>query len=73
MLLKQIILTKSIPFEIKMPQTYTADEKAAEVRASMAMENMPLTEADIQLLRVYQAASDKESIRNQLLTEYAEV
>lgn len=54
MLLKQIILTKSIPFEIKIPPIYTSEEQIAEVGASMAMEQMPLDEEDIKLLKKYQ-------------------
>ncbi len=44
MLLKQIIMTKSIPFEVKMPQAYTEQEKAEEVKVSMEMERLTLTE-----------------------------
>ena len=72
MLLKQIILTKSIPFEVKMPQTYTNDEKLSEIQATMSMENMQLTSEDIQLLKEYQLSEDKENIRKQLMTEYRE-
>lgn len=73
MLLKQIILTKSIPFEVKIPQIYTAEDRVAEVKASMAMENMPLTDEDVQLLKRYQITREKEQIRAQLLAEYTEV
>lgn len=72
MLLKQIILTKSIPFEIKMPQTYSNDEKLSEIQATMSMENMQLTSEDIRLLKEYQLSEDKDNIRNRLLTEYRE-
>lgn len=72
MLLKQIILTKSIPFEIKLPQPYTETEKLEEVKASMLMEGMALTEDDIQLMKAYQASTDKERIRKELLHEYTE-
>lgn len=72
MLLKQIILTKSIPFEVKMPQTYTNDEKLSEIQATMSMENMQLTSEDIRLLKKYQLSEDKDKIRKQLLTEYRE-
>ena len=74
MLLKQIIMTKSIPFEVKMPLSYSANEITAEVQASMDMENMALTENDLHLLKIYQAATDaeKDNIRNQLLAEYME-
>lgn len=72
MLLKQIILTKSIPFEVKMPQTYTNDEKLSEIQATMSMENMQLTSEDIRLLKEYQLSEDKDKIRKQLLAEYRE-
>ena len=72
MLLKQIILTKSIPFEVKLPQPYTEAEKLEEVKASMLMEGMALTDEDIQLLKVYQKSSDKERIRHEMLKEYME-
>lgn len=51
MLLKQIILTKSIPFEIKIPHMYTSEEQISEVDASMAMEQMPLDKSVIELLK----------------------
>jgi addiction module RelB/DinJ family antitoxin len=73
MLLKQIIMTKSIPFEVKMPQVYSNEEKIAEIQASMAMEDMQLTNEDTELLQTYQKTSDRERIRNQLVTEYTEV
>lgn len=74
MLLKQIIMTKSIPFEVKITPNYSKDEIIEEVQASMTMENMALTEDDIHLLKVYQAstASEKEDIRSQLIAEYME-
>ena len=72
MLLKQVILTKSIPFEIKIPETYTANEKIAEIKATLAMENIILTEEDIQLLKMYQSSADKESIRKQILAQNTE-
>lgn len=53
MLLKQIILTKSISFDIKIPYMYTSEEKILEVSASKAMEQMPLNKEDIQLLKKY--------------------
>lgn len=74
MLLKQIIMTKSIPFEVKITPNYSKDEIIEEVQASMTMENMTLTEDDIHLLKAYQAstASEKEDIRSQLIGEYME-
>lgn len=74
MLLKQIIITKSIPFEVKMPSNYSINEITEEVKASMAMENMQLSDDDIHLLKIYQASIDteKESIRDQLIAKYTE-
>lgn len=72
MLLKQIILTKSIPFEIKIPHSYTSEEQISEVSASMAMEQMPLDREDIKLLRKYQETTDKETIRQQIVDGYKE-
>ena len=72
MLLKQIILTKSIPFEIKIPRLYTSEEQVSEVSASMAMEQMPLDREDIKLLKEYQKTKDKDAIRQQILENYKE-
>lgn len=72
MLLKQIILTKSIPFEIKIPHVYTSEEQVSEVSSSMAMEQMPLDREDIKLLKKYQETNDKEAIRQQILENYKE-
>ena len=72
MLLKQIIMTKSIPFEVKMPQAYTQQEKAEEVKASMEMERLTLTEEDLKLLNKYRKAADKDKFREEILAEYAE-
>lgn len=72
MLLKQIIMTKSIPFEVKMPQAYTAEEKTEEIKASMEMEKLMLTEEDLKLLKQYQRAADKEKFREKILEEYTE-
>nr|WP_294464958.1 type II toxin-antitoxin system RelB/DinJ family antitoxin [uncultured Sellimonas sp.] len=72
MLLKQIIMTKSIPFEVKMPQAYTEQEKMAEVQASMEMEHLTLTEEDLKLLGQYRKAADKDKFREKILAEYTE-
>ena len=54
MLLKQIIITESIPFEIKLAHpAYTIEQSIAETKATMAMENMALTEAETQMLTDY--------------------
>ena len=64
MLLKQIIMTKSIPFEVKMPQAYTEQEKAEEVKVSMEMERLTLTEEDLELLNQYRKAADKDKFNS---------
>lgn len=54
MLLKQIILTESIPFEVKLNHpAYTIEQEIEETKATMAMENMPLTEKEVQMLTDY--------------------
>lgn len=72
MLLKQIIMTKSIPFEVKLNETsYTEDEAISEIVTTLAMENMNLTKEDILLLKEYR--SDKnttEDIRKKIISGY---
>ena len=54
MLLKQIIITESIPFEIKLAYpAYYIEQSIAETKATMAMENTALTEAETQMLTDY--------------------
>lgn len=54
MLLKQIIITESIPFEIKLSHpAYTIEESVEETKATMAMEGMSLTDEEIQMLTDY--------------------
>lgn len=74
MLIKQIIITKSIPFEAKINHSYTRNEMVSEVKATMAMEDMPLSDDEVNLLKQYQRASKKQrmNIRNSILEEYAE-
>lgn len=72
MLLKQIIMTKNIPFEVRMSKDYTEKEKTEEVKASMEMERLTLTEEDLELLKQYQRAADKEKFREKILAEYTE-
>lgn len=51
MMIKQIILTEGIPFEVKMYHpVYTKMEAVKEVQATMTFEGMELTEDDLQLL-----------------------
>ena len=52
MMIKQIILTESIPFEVKINHSaYSATEAIKEVEATMAIEGMDLNEEDIRMLR----------------------
>ena len=55
-------------------RAYTSDEIVNEVRASMAMEKMPLDDDDITLLKSYQSAPENQKlrIREQVLNEYRE-
>jgi addiction module RelB/DinJ family antitoxin len=66
MLLKQIIITKSIPFEIKLNHPYTNPEIISEVQATMKMENMELNVDEVQMLKKYQTtdSAGREAIRN---------
>lgn len=72
MLLKQIIMTKSIPFEVKLDESnYTEDEAIAEINATLAMENMNLTKEDILLLKEYRNNKNSvENIRGKVISEY---
>lgn len=72
MLLKQIIITKSIPFEVKLTDAvYTEDEAISEIKATLAMENMNLTKDDVALLKAYRKDIDlAEDIREKLISEY---
>ena len=54
MLLKQIIITESIPFEIRLSNpAYTIDQAVEETKATMAMEGMALTDEEEQMLTDY--------------------
>ena len=71
MMIKQIILTEGIPFEIKMSHlAYTKTEAVKEVEATMAFEGMELTEDDLQMLYAYkngEAAGDE--LRHRIIEE----
>lgn len=74
MLLKQIIITRSIPFEMKLGPAYSKQEAISEVRVTMAMEHMPLDTEEITHLGKYQKASvsEREEIRSALLQQLSE-
>jgi addiction module RelB/DinJ family antitoxin len=74
LLLKQIIITKSIPFEIKLNHSYTKAEMISEVQATMKMENMGLHADEVKALERYQSEtpSERNAIRNAIINEYKE-
>ena len=54
MLLKQIIMTESIPFEIKRSHpAHSIAQSIEETRATLAMEDMNLTDEELQMLHDY--------------------
>lgn len=54
MLLKQIIITESIPFEVKLNHpAYSIKQGVQETKASLAMEGMNLTEEETRMLTDY--------------------
>jgi addiction module RelB/DinJ family antitoxin len=54
MLLKQIILTQSIPFEVKLDHSaYTPEQVVKETEATLAMEGLKLSEEEIRMLTEY--------------------
>ena len=75
MLLKQIIITRSIPFDIKLDPSYSSQESISEVCATMSMEHMSLEPKDISELKKYQnaSASEREKIRSSLLNKLSEI
>lgn len=69
MLIKQIILTEGIPFDVKMNHSvYTKMEAVEEVRATIAMEGMELTEEDLQMLYAYKnGETSGEELRKRIM------
>ncbi|MDE5757789.1 MAG: type II toxin-antitoxin system RelB/DinJ family antitoxin [Allobaculum sp.] len=54
MLIKQIIITEGIPFEVKLNRPlYSAEEAINEVKATIAFEGMYLTQEEIEMLYAY--------------------
>ena len=54
MLLKQIIITESIPFEVKLSHpAYTIEQGVQETKATLAMEGMNLTDEETRMLTDY--------------------
>ena len=71
MMIKQIILTETIPFVVKINQSaYSATEANKEVEATMAFEGMDLNEEDIRMLRAYKNGEiSGDELRSQILSE----
>lgn len=71
MMIKQIILTESIPFEVKMNHSvYSAAETIREVEATMAFEGMDLNGEDVRMLRAYKDGEiSGDELRSQILSE----
>lgn len=71
MMIKQIILTEGIPFEIKMNHpAYSKMEAIREVEATMAFEGMDLTEEDVRMLYAYKSREvSGDELRQQILSE----
>lgn len=71
MMIKQIILTESIPFEVKMNHSvYSSEETIEEVEATMAFEGMDLTREDIRMLRAYKNGEiSGDELRSRILSE----
>lgn len=74
MLLKQIIITKSVPFEIKLNAAYSKSEIISEVETTMRMEKMELKTEEVELLKTYQNSNveERDAIRNAIISEYKE-
>lgn len=71
MLLKQIILTEGIPFDISLRSVNKEQEKKiSSVAATMAMEDMILDAKDLELLKFYQENPESgDLIRKKILEE----
>ena len=71
MMIKQIILTEGIPFEVKMNHSaYGKAEAIKEVKATMAFEGMELTEDDLQILHAYKNGDvSGDELRRRIMEE----
>ena len=74
MLLKQIIITGSIPFEVKLGHpAYTLEQSVRETKATSAMEGMNLTEDEIQMLADYGSGkADDDELRRIIFASASE-
>lgn len=71
MLLKQIILTEGIPFEISLHTEYddANQRNLREVAATMRLEGMDLDAQDMALLKFYQENPDKGDALRKMIAE----
>ncbi|MCM1183610.1 MAG: type II toxin-antitoxin system RelB/DinJ family antitoxin [Roseburia sp.] len=71
MMIKQIIITEGIPFEIKMNHSVYSDaESVKEVKATMAFEGMDLTQEDMRMLHSYKKGDvSGDELRRQIMSE----
>lgn len=71
MMIKQIILTEGIPFEIKINHPiYSQTEAVREVEATMAFEGMDLTEEEVRMLYAYKSGeASGDELRQRILDE----
>ena len=71
MMIKQIILTESIPFEVKINHSaYSATEAIKEVEATMAFEGMDLSGKAKPIIRAYKNGEiSGDELRSQILSE----
>lgn len=71
MSLKQLVIQKGIPFEVKLnPSSYTASEAVREVEATLRMEGMQLEKDELKLLSAYRKGElSGDDIRRQILDE----
>ena len=71
MSLKQLVIQKGIPFEVKLnPSTYTVNETVREVGATLRMEGMKLEKDELELLNAYRKGElSGDDIRTQILSE----
>jgi len=71
MMIRQINLTGSIPFEVKIPD-FTDERIINEIKASQAIESNDLTDDDINVIKKYLKSSDKEKFKQNILKELYE-
>ena len=71
MMIKQIILTEGIPFEVKINHpAYTKTDALMEVQATRAFEGMELTEEDMRILYAYKnGEASGDELRKRIMGE----